>query len=108
MTNDERNPKPECRTRRRDKIGLSVFGFRYSFDFVIGHSGLGRRFMESLHSIFGVPWVHDRAGANVGQASRLPRGLERETASEPAVGFADRGRRDAGGAPAPLSWSPQA
>src|ERR1051325_10059168 len=39
MTNDERNPKPECRERRRGKIALSAFGFRYSFGF--RHSSFG-------------------------------------------------------------------
>jgi hypothetical protein len=101
MTKEIRSPNVERGAGIRSGFRHSAFGIRS--DFVIGHSGLGRRFMESLHSIFGVPWVHDRAGANVGQASRLPRGLERETESEPAVGFADRGRRDAGGTPALLA-----
>jgi hypothetical protein len=39
MTNDEGNPKPECRTRRSGEIALSSFGFRYSFGF--RHSSFG-------------------------------------------------------------------
>src|ERR1051326_8318460 len=41
MTNAERNPQPEWRTRRRDETTVSVFGFRYSFGF--RHSSFGFR-----------------------------------------------------------------
>ena len=37
----------------------------------------------------------NRAGAKVGQASRLPSTRKRERESKSAVGFADGGRRDA-------------
>src|SRR6185369_3744301 len=39
MTNDERNPKPECRRDLWCAVARSSFGFRYSFGF--RHSSFG-------------------------------------------------------------------
>src|ERR1041385_654676 len=46
MTNDERNPKSECRKVFRDAGAASSFGFCHSFGLVIGHSDLRSGFIE--------------------------------------------------------------
>src|SRR6266536_633507 len=50
MTNDERNPKPECRRALWCAIARSSFGFRYSFGF--RHSIFGFESFGSWRALF--------------------------------------------------------
>src|SRR5437667_10282459 len=69
MTNNERIPKLECRRTPRSVIGVSRFGFRYSFGF--RHSSFGFGNCGSWNAVLLLRWVEGNAERRSSTTARL-------------------------------------